>query len=116
MNDRPDEPTCNQHPDAPHGFCRQASHGAGRYVCECEGWSQPSEEYKELTQDIERCRPVGKALDSAIAGAQTYEAIVRDAERYRWITRVNRKRELRIPAVENKNSIDAAIDKAMGKP
>ena len=33
------EPSCNQHPDAPHGFMRNASHNAGRYVCECEGWS-----------------------------------------------------------------------------
>jgi len=32
------EPKCNQHPDAPHGFDRNASHNAGRYVCECEGW------------------------------------------------------------------------------
>lgn len=29
---------CSQHPDAPHGFDRNASHNAGRYVCECEGW------------------------------------------------------------------------------
>lgn len=29
---------CNPHPDAPHGFDRNASHNAGRYVCECEGW------------------------------------------------------------------------------
>ena len=26
------------HPDAPHGFSRNASHSVGRYVCECEGW------------------------------------------------------------------------------
>ena len=32
------EPECSNHPDAPHGFCRNASHSAGRYVCECEGW------------------------------------------------------------------------------
>ena len=32
------EPKCSEHPDAPHGFCRDASHSAGRYVCECEGW------------------------------------------------------------------------------
>jgi hypothetical protein len=31
-------PDCNQHPDAPHGFNRNASHNAGRYVCDCEGW------------------------------------------------------------------------------
>ena len=29
---------CNEHPDAPHGFMRDASHSAGRYVCECEFW------------------------------------------------------------------------------
>jgi hypothetical protein len=30
---------CNPDPRAPHGFCRNASHSAGRYVCECEGWT-----------------------------------------------------------------------------
>ena len=33
-----DSPPCNPHPDAPHGFSRNASHSAGRYVCDCEGW------------------------------------------------------------------------------
>lgn len=33
-----------------------------------------------------------------------------DAARWRWITRDGRTRELRIPADENKASIDAAID------
>ena len=32
---------CNPHPDAPHGFLRDASHSAGRYVCECESWEPP---------------------------------------------------------------------------
>ena len=32
------EPRCKDHPDAPHGFDRNASHNEGRYVCECEGW------------------------------------------------------------------------------
>lgn len=31
-------PQCNPHPDAQHGFDRQASHAAERYACECEGW------------------------------------------------------------------------------
>lgn len=35
------EKSCNPHPDAPHGFDRQASHSAGQYVCECEGWETP---------------------------------------------------------------------------
>ena len=34
---------CSEHPDAPHGFMRDASHSAGRYVCECEGW-EPNQE------------------------------------------------------------------------
>jgi hypothetical protein len=34
----PDSPPCNPHPSAPHGFSRNASHSAGRYVCDCEGW------------------------------------------------------------------------------
>ena len=37
---------CNQDPRAPHGFARDASHSAGRYVCECEGWSPDDDDYK----------------------------------------------------------------------
>jgi hypothetical protein len=33
---------CNTHPNAPHGFLRNASHNAGRYVCECEHWEEPN--------------------------------------------------------------------------
>lgn len=33
------EVACNPHPDAPHGFDRNASHSLNRYVCDCEGWS-----------------------------------------------------------------------------
>jgi hypothetical protein len=32
---------CKDHPEAPHGFDRDASHAAGEYVCECESW-EPS--------------------------------------------------------------------------
>jgi len=42
-----EEPTCNPHPDAPHGFNRNASHNAGRYVCECEGWRGPLPEVSD---------------------------------------------------------------------
>ena len=47
-----EEPTCNPHPDAPHGFCRDASHSAGRYVCECEGWEP--DEYDDLITELDR--------------------------------------------------------------
>ena len=43
---------CNPDPRAPHGFCRDASHSAGRYVCECEGW-EPSE-YDDLNTELDR--------------------------------------------------------------
>jgi hypothetical protein len=36
------EAECSNHPDAPHGFDRNASHNEGRYVCECESWSPPA--------------------------------------------------------------------------
>ena len=29
---------CYDHPDAPHGFERNASHCNNRYTCLCEGW------------------------------------------------------------------------------
>jgi len=40
---------CKEHPDAPHGFMRDASHSAGRYVCECEFWKPPKN--KPMTRD-----------------------------------------------------------------
>ena len=36
-----EEVSCKTHPDAPHGFLRNASHNADRYVCECEHWEEP---------------------------------------------------------------------------
>lgn len=33
---------CSRHPAAPHGFDRNGSHAAGRYMCECESW-EPGE-------------------------------------------------------------------------
>ncbi len=35
------EVQCKTHPDAPHGFVRNASHTEDRYVCECEYWEEP---------------------------------------------------------------------------
>ena len=45
------EVECSNHPDAPHGFCRDASHSAGRYVCECEGWQAEQPAWQGLTDD-----------------------------------------------------------------
>ena len=38
-----EEPACKDHPDAPHGFDRNASHTLDRYVCDCESWSPEDE-------------------------------------------------------------------------
>ena len=42
--------TCKNHPDAPHGFVRGASHSEDRYVCECEFWEEPK--MNELVQRL----------------------------------------------------------------
>ena len=36
--EQPEEVPCKDHPDAPHGFDRNASLSEDRYVCECESW------------------------------------------------------------------------------
>ena len=41
---------CKDHPNAPHGFLRQASHDAGRYVCECEWWDEKDYELATLEE------------------------------------------------------------------
>jgi hypothetical protein len=53
-NEALETPECNPHPKAPHGFNRNASHSAGRYVCECEGWQL---EWQGLSND--RIREIG---------------------------------------------------------
>ncbi len=45
------EPKCNPHPKAPHGFDRNASHSADRYVCECEGWDAYDAGYQAGIED-----------------------------------------------------------------
>lgn len=41
-------PECKTDPRAPHGFDRDASHNADRYVCECEGWEPPEDGKKKV--------------------------------------------------------------------
>ena len=42
---------CNPHPKAPHGFNRNGSHNADRYVCECEGWDAYEAGYQKGLED-----------------------------------------------------------------
>ena len=77
------EPSCNQHPDAPHGFARNASHNAGRYVCECEGWEPEQEPVAvvEITYGREpECYVTGN-IDNFPEGVfKLYAAPVQQAE------------------------------------
>ena len=82
----------------------------------------------EPTQEMVEagCKSLG-ALYGQHGASEAYKAMLaaaptppvsedrKDAERWRWITREGRTRELRIPASENKASIDAAIDSAIKK-
>jgi hypothetical protein len=48
------EVPCKSHPDAPHGFDRNASHSQDRYVCECEYWEpdwEPEDTLKKAIHD-----------------------------------------------------------------
>ncbi|MCY1289752.1 hypothetical protein D9M69_397000 [compost metagenome] len=45
---------CKSHPDAPHGFCRNASHAEGRYVCECEHWELEQAEGAQVEREALR--------------------------------------------------------------
>ena len=48
-----EEVSCKTHPDAPHGFLRNASHNADRYVCECEHWEEHMSTREELVKVVE---------------------------------------------------------------
>ena len=55
-----EEPKCSECPNAKHGFDRNASHNAGRYVCECEshvcGAEQLRQRVAELENEIKQLR------------------------------------------------------------
>jgi len=51
MNREEQQQQCNPHPKAPHGFDRNASHSADRYVCTCESWDAYNEGYQDGVQE-----------------------------------------------------------------
>lgn len=53
-----EEKACITHPCAPHGFNRNASHAAHRYVCDCEGWCP--EQGCAVEQLCTRCKACNK--------------------------------------------------------
>lgn len=74
------EPPCNPHPDAPHGYNRNASHNAGRYVCDCEGWAALGGEKGEAVAEIEPEfeMPVDRELFAFISGTPLVASLLYD--------------------------------------
>lgn len=68
---------CNPHPDAPHGFCRNASHSYGRYVCECEFW-EPDDVVFHKSTDMSHKQPtpvdLSVLIDSGIDCLVTFSS------------------------------------------
>jgi hypothetical protein len=73
----PSAPKCKDHPAAPHGFDRNASHNAHRYVCDCEGWQEPKAEPVAwlMVDDIGR---------QVVRTEQTVQTEPIDSIRYQW--------------------------------
>jgi UDP-2,3-diacylglucosamine pyrophosphatase LpxH len=77
------EVPCKTDPRAPHGFDRNASHSADRYVCECEGWEPPKREWVGLTKedfykkDDETVFVLGMKFAEARLRRRTHEQLVR---------------------------------------
>jgi hypothetical protein len=68
------EPKCNPHPKAPHGFDRNASHSADRYVCECEGWDAYDAGYQAGIEDTyKRMDALDKKAENARELGLDYE-------------------------------------------
>ena len=98
-----EEPTCKQHPDAPHGFDRNASHGAGRYVCECEGWEpEPAEQedkdlVAQMNVDVGLRQKVYEALDEQAAQepeCKYKEAYIIWQDKTEWVQETAHPKEL----------------------
>ena len=58
---------CTDHPLAPHGFDRNGSHCADRYVCDCEGWEPPT--WDEFVEELVRgeCRRLDISYDELVS-------------------------------------------------
>lgn len=73
------EITCKTHPDAPHGFDRNASHNADRYVCECENWEpKPVAHVYRIEANGRPCVAWDDASEIKV-GAKLYAAELRKA-------------------------------------
>ena len=70
------EKPCSDHPDAPHGFVRNASHMAGHYVCECSGWTPPDpKSLQERLRDVLEQAAQIALRDSHMGGGRAHFGI-----------------------------------------
>jgi hypothetical protein len=67
-----EKPKCNPHPKAPHGFDRNASHGADRHVCECESWDAYD---AGIEEGMKRERALWEMADNARELGLDYEPV-----------------------------------------
>lgn len=70
---------CSDHPDAPHGFNRSASHAEGRYVCDCEVCI-PDDEEITMVDDVD---VIKEAAERITQQAETIEQLMRQRDSYR---------------------------------
>jgi hypothetical protein len=69
-------PVCDPHPKAPHGFNRNASHSADRYVCDCEGWDAYEAGYQAGIEDTyKRMDALDKKAENARELGLDYEPV-----------------------------------------
>lgn len=71
MSDIEDEVKCSECPNARHGFDRDASHNAGRYVCECESHKCTVEALRQQLAAAKEDASVFQAKITAIGEAAT---------------------------------------------
>jgi hypothetical protein len=81
--------TCKTHPDAPHGFDRNGSHSADRYVCMCEHWEPPQPRALVLADALERMDTFteyqrGEILKAAAELRRLHEETEKLRESLRW--------------------------------
>lgn len=65
----PADTVCSTHPDAPHGFNRNASLNADRYVCDCEGW-EPEPVAPQAAREVVTVPRLTWRESEAIAGTE----------------------------------------------
>ena len=75
------EKPCSTHPEAPHGFVRNASYNAGHYVCECSGWTPP--EPGSLQERLRNPQSIEVLTRAAEDGADRIDSLEADVAEYR---------------------------------